>query len=106
MVSVAKEPGSILGARWVNEVLDNVLDRAEELFEHLIDDGILSDGFFPFEEPVSATTLRRMTAEQVRTLLDQAVTLEDQSELLKMLEDLPATIVPEPTPLQNNNNLL
>ena len=98
--------GAILGAAWINEVVDNVLDRAEALFDHLIDDGVLSDGYFPFEEPMSSATLRRMTAEQVRNLLDQAVTLEDQDKLLRLLEDLPATIVPEPTPLAQTQNIL
>lgn len=92
-----KKAVPLLSAVWINEQIDDVLDTVEKLYDFLIDDGLLSSGYLPFEAPLSPKTIRRMTSEQVKALLDQTASLEDQAEILQALEGLPATVVPEPT---------
>ena len=58
----------MLSAPWVNDRVDNVMDRLEELMDHLIDDGLLSSGYLPFEEPRTAK-IERKVAEQVGAAL-------------------------------------
>lgn len=97
MVKRREKAVPMLSAKFINTIADNVLDTAERLWDGLIDDGILASGYLPFETPVSAKVIRRMTAEQVKALLDQTASLEDQAAILQALEGLPATVVPEPT---------
>ena len=87
----------LLSAAWINARVDEVLDTVEELYDYLIDDGLLASGYLPFEAPLSPKIIRRMTAEQVKALLDQTAALEDQAAILQSLEGLPSTVVPEPT---------
>ena len=92
-----KKAVPILSAPWINQQVDVVLDKVEELWDILIDDGILSSGYLPFETPINPKIIRRMTQEQVKALLDQTASMEDQASILQALEGLPSTVVPEPT---------
>ena len=92
-----KKAVPILSAEWINPVVDKVLDTVEELWDGLIDDGLLASGYLPFESPLTPKVIRRMTSEQVKALLDQTAALEDQAAILQALEGLPSTVVPEPT---------
>lgn len=92
-----KKAVPILSAAWINPVVDKVLETVETLWDGLIDDGLLASGYLPFETPLSPKIIRRMTSEQVKALLDQTASLEDQAAILQALEGLPATVVPEPT---------
>ena len=97
---VVAKPGTVpmLSAEWINDRVDNVLDRLEEIMDHLIDDGLLVSGYMPFETPLTPALLRRMTPEQVQMLLDGAGSIDEQAQILEALEGLPAAVVPEPTP--------
>ena len=95
---MAEKPINKLSASWMNMIAENVMDRVDLLIEHLIIDGLLVDGYLPFTQPPDAKTLRRMTAQQLQTMLDQpGITIEDQAVIVRMLEALPSTVVPEPT---------
>ena len=95
---MAKKPVNRLSASWMNMVALNVMERAEKLFDHMINDGLLVDGYLPFTSPPDAQTLRKMTQAQLQTMLDQpGISIEDQAVILEVLQDLPSTVVPEPT---------
>ena len=94
----AEKPVNKLSAKWMNLVAGNVMDRLETLWDSMINDGILVDGYLPFTQPPDAKTLRRMTAQQLQTMLDQpGIAIEDQAVIVDVLKDLPSTVVPEPT---------
>ncbi len=93
-----EKPINKLSATWMNMVATNVMDQVDRLMEHLVIDGLLVDGYLPFTQPPDAQTLRKMTSAQLQTMLDQpGITIEDQAIIVRMLEDLPSTVVPEPT---------
>ncbi len=95
---MAEKPINKLSAKWMNQVAENVMDQVDRLMEHLVLDGLLVDGYLPFTQPPDAATLKRMTSQQLQTMLDQpGITIEDQAVIVRMLEDLPSTVVPEPT---------
>lgn len=95
---MAKKPVNRLSATWMNMITENVMDRVEKLFDHLVSDGLLADGYLPFTQPPDAKTLRRMTAQQLQTMLDQpGISIEDQADIVTALEALPSTVVPTPT---------
>lgn len=95
---MAEKPINKLSARWMNQVAERVMERVEKLMEHLIQDGLLADGYLPFTQPPDAKTLRRMTAQQLQTMLDQpGIAIEDQADIVNALDALPSTVVPEPT---------
>ncbi len=76
----------------------NVMERAEKLIDHIVTDGLLADGYLPFTTPPTAEHLRKMTQDQLQTMLDQpGISIEDQAVILEVLKDLPSTVVPEPT---------
>ena len=94
-------PGDVplLSASWINTRVDNVLDRAEEIFDRLIEAGLMVDGYLPFETPLTPGTIRRMLPEQIQDLLDTAPNPEEKAAILQALEGFPAAVIPEPTPL-------
>ncbi len=93
-----EKPINKLSATWMNMVATNVMDQVDRLMEHLVIDGLLVDGYLPFTAPPDKKQLRRMTSQQLQTMLDQpGLTIEDQAIIVRMLEDLPSTVVPEPT---------
>lgn len=96
-LDMADKAVSLLSATWINARVDEVMDTVEELFDYLIDEGLLSSGYLPFEEPLSPKIIRRMSSEQIQAILDQTAAIEDQAEILKALEGLPATLIPEPS---------
>ena len=93
------KPGDIplLSAEWINARVDNVLDRLEDIFDHLIEDGLMVDGYLPFETPLTPATIRRMLPEQVQELIDTAPSIEDKAAILQALEGFPASVAPEPS---------
>ena len=100
-ITFVAKPGDIplLSAEWINQRVENVLDRLEEIFDHLIEDGLLVSGFLPFETPLTAQTIRRMLPTQIQDLLDTAPNPEEKAAILQALEGFPAAVIPEPTPL-------
>ena len=93
-----EKPINKLSATWMNMIANNVMDQVDRLMEHLVIDGLLVDGYLPFTSPPDSKTLRRMTSQQLQSMLDQpGITIEDQAIIVRMLEDLPSTVVPEPT---------
>ena len=92
-------PGKIsfLSASWINARVLNVAEQAERLLTRLIDDGLLSDGFAPFESPITDEMLRRMTPEQFSAYFDTVPTLEGKSMLLARMKTLklpPSILMP------------
>ena len=63
-----KRGAPLLSAEWINARVDNVQDRLEKLFDHLIDEGLLASGYFPFEEPLTPKLEKKML-EQVEGML-------------------------------------
>ena len=61
---------SLLSAEWINARMDSVLDRMQGLFDRIIDEGILSSGYFPFEEPLDASLLPKMTEKQINDVFN------------------------------------
>ncbi len=93
-----EKPINKLSASWMNMIAENVMDQVDRLMEHLVLDGLLVDGYLPFTKPPDKETLQRMTSAQLQTMLDQpGITIQDQAIIVRMLEDLPSTVVPEPT---------
>ena len=93
-----EKPINKLSAKWMNMVAENVMDQVDRLMEHLVIDGLLVDGYLPFTQPPDKLTLQKMTSAQLQTMLDQpGITIQDQAVIVRMLEDLPSTVVPEPT---------
>lgn len=93
-----KQPSNnpILGPAWINDRANNVLDRLEEIVDYLLDDGLLSQGYLPFETELTPGLLRRMQGDDIKKLLGSSGSVEEQSAILDMLQDLQATVVPEP----------
>lgn len=79
---------SFLSAGWVNERVMNVASRVDKYLERIIDNGLLSDGFAPFESPITNDMLIRMAPEQFRTLFDAEPTAEGKAMLLARMKDL------------------
>ncbi len=97
---MAEKPINKLSASWMNMVAENVMDQVDRLIEHIVIDGLLVDGYLPFTQPPSKEVLQKMTSAQLQTMLDQpGITIQDQAIIVRMLESLPSTVVPEPTKL-------
>ena len=86
----------MLSASWINERVDNVLDRLEDIFDHLLDDGILSEGVFPFTTPLTPKLLKRMPEEEVKKLVESAESPEEQSSIMDMINNIEGQSIPEP----------
>jgi len=63
-----KAEAPFLSAEWINAAVGRVLDQAEGFIQHILDDGLLSSGYLPFESPLTDALLRRMTPEQFSEL--------------------------------------
>ena len=83
-------PGKIpyLSAEWVNERVANVTARVEAYISRIIDDGLLADGYLPFETPVTDEMLARMAPEEFRALFDTTPTIEGKAALLARMKSL------------------
>ena len=79
---------SFLTASWVNERLVNVAEKVEAILSHIIDFGLLADGYAPFETPITDEMLTRMSPEQFRLLFDATPTLDGKAVLLARMKDL------------------
>lgn len=74
----------MLSAPWINTRFDNVMDRLEEILDHLIDDGVLASGVFPLEEPITPK-IERMLAEQVGAALEGQETVRPSEPEMPMV---------------------
>ena len=74
---VATKAWPLLSAPWINDRVEHVLDRLEGIMDHLIDDGVLASGYFPFEGPMTAK-IERQLAEQVGAALEGQETVDDK----------------------------
>lgn len=79
---------SFLTASWVNERLVNVAEKVEAILTHIIDFGLLADGYAPFETPITDEMLTRMSPEQFRLLFDATPTLDAKAVLLARMKSL------------------
>lgn len=79
---------SFLSASWVNERLVNVAQKVETILEHIIDFGLLADGYAPFELPITDDMLQRMSPEQFRLLMESTPSLDGKAVLLARMKDL------------------
>ncbi len=79
---------SFLSAKWINERIMNVAARVDDYIERLIDQGLLVDGFAPFESPITDELLARLTPDQFRALFDSEPSLEGKAMLIKRVKDL------------------
>ena len=86
----AGAPGklSFLTASWINERVLNVTARVEEYLNRIIDDGLLADGFMPFQSPITDDMLARMGPEQFRAYFDTIPSLTDKAALLERMKAL------------------
>jgi|FLYL01.1.fsa_nt_gi hypothetical protein len=84
----ASERLSFLNADWVNRRVLNVTRRVEELLTRLIDYGLLSAGYPPFEYPVTDEMLKRMTPEEFVALFNSLTSLQQKAELLARMQAL------------------
>ena len=90
---------SFLSAEWINSRLDSVLDRVDRLLDRLIDQGLLSSGYPPGETPLTDAMLRRMTPDEIRTLIQSLPTAEEKATLMARIVKLglgPVLGLPEP----------
>lgn len=59
-----KDTGTpLLSAEWVNEAMDEVYDRAMEIYEAIFRD-LFWSGYLPMERPASDDFMKRLTPEQ------------------------------------------
>ncbi len=79
---------SFLAGDWVNERLFNVADKADEILERIIDFGLLSSGFAPFETPITTDMLLRMTPDQFRAFYDTIPSIEEKAAVLATYKKL------------------
>ena len=82
---MAKSEATLLSAIWINERIKNVLDQAEAIIKHLLEDGLLASGYAPLEEPLTAADIKRMTPDQLLALL---ASLQDPGQRLAVLSAL------------------
>ena len=79
---------SFLNPTWINDRVMNVAKKVDDLLDRIIDDGLLSEGFMPFESPISDEMLMRMEPSQFRILFDTIPSLEGKAQLLARLKAL------------------
>lgn len=79
---------SFLNGEWINERVMNVAAKVDALLDRIIDDGLLADGFMPFESPITDEMLVRLTPGQFRILFDTIPSLEGKAQLLARMKDL------------------
>ena len=72
----------ILSAEWINERVKNVLDRVYIMLDHIVDEGLMSSGFLPLEEPIDVEFLSKLTEQQAAALIEMEKNPESK-EVLK-----------------------
>ena len=78
----------MLSPSWIEQRFENVADMVMDILDHLVDDGLLSEGRFPLDVPLDAQTLKRMSDDQIKELLDRAGSIEEQGAILDKLEGI------------------
>ena len=56
----------------------------EKIWDQILDDGIFSSGFLPFEQPVTPAMVKRMTTEQIQRMILAEQSPEARQILLDM----------------------
>ena len=79
---------SFLGASWINQRIFNVAAKVDMYIDRIIDQGLLVDGFAPFESPITDEMLRRVSPDQFRGLFDSEPTIEGKAALLARVKNL------------------
>ncbi len=79
---------SFLGAGWINQRIFNVAAKVDSYIDRIIDQGLLVDGFAPFESPITDEVLRRITPEQFRGLFDSEPSVEGKAALVARMKNL------------------
>jgi hypothetical protein len=79
---------SFLTPTWINQRTMNVAAKVDALLDRIIDDGLIADGFLPFESPITDEMLARMNPYEFRTLFDTIPSLEGKAQLLERLKAL------------------
>ena len=79
---------SFLSATWVNERIFNVAQQVDNYIARIIDQGMLVDGWGPFESPLTDEVLMRLTPDQFRGLFDSEPTIEGKAALVARMKNL------------------
>ncbi len=79
---------AFLGAEWINKRIFNVAAKVDMYVDRIVDQGLLQDGFAPFESPITDDILTRLTPDQFRMLYDQEPTIAGKAELLGRMKTL------------------
>ncbi|MDE1850051.1 MAG: hypothetical protein KGI00_04965 [Candidatus Micrarchaeota archaeon] len=79
---------SFLNADWVNTRIMHVKAQVEAILDRIIDRGLMSDGYLPFQSPITDNMLVRMSPDQLRMLFDTQPSLEAKANLLARLKAL------------------
>ena len=103
----------MLGAKWINERIDNVYERAMEIFSGILDN-LTASGYLPFESPPNTDFMKRLTPEQkVQLGMEEPQEGPNSTPTGQMPLDLgmpPPNMVnalpPPPMPLANTNTSL
>lgn len=80
---VATKTWPMLSAPWINARVDNVLNRLEAIFDHLVDDGWLASNYLPYEEKMTPK-IERQLAEQIGAAVEGRETMEQESPELEL----------------------
>ena len=79
---------SFLSAEWINQRIFNVAAQVDKYIDRIIDQGLLVDGFAPFESPITDDVLARMTPDQFRVLYDSEPSIEGKAALIARIKHL------------------
>lgn len=79
---------SFLSAQWINERVFNVAAKVDTYIDRIIDQGLLVDGFAPFESPITDDVLMRMTPDQFRAFYDSEPSIEGKAALIARVKHL------------------
>ena len=79
---------SFLGAEWINQRIFNVAAQVDKYIDRIVDQGLLVDGFAPFESPITDEVLMRVTPDQFRGLYDSETSLEGKAALIARVKNL------------------
>ena len=90
---------SFLSAEWINKRIFNVSQKVDSYIDRIVDQGLLVDGFAPFEAPISDEVLERITPDQFRALYDSEPSIEGKAALIQRVKplklDIPGLLPPE-----------
>jgi len=79
---------SFLGAEWINQRIFNVAAKVDKYIDRIIDQGLLVDGFAPFESPITDEVLMQVTPDQFRGLYDSEPSIEGKAALIARVKNL------------------